>query len=241
MAIEGDLHDMNLAEIIQLNCRNAEEARVSLSHEGRSGTLYFANGQVVHATHEGHSGEEAIYEMLSWPDGHFVIERDIASPQKTVHLPWSVLLLHGMQRLDEAQAQEGKEVRAERTESAQNAQGVLQELADSLDGFVAASVVDEQGVVVSLVQNERFDEKQAAAILSQETRQINQVSEAMNAGAFEESITTTEKYLFVTRPIGQGRYYAQVVITPDGNIGAARMYLADKAQDVFDSLSTGAR
>ncbi len=53
MAIEGDLHDMNLAEIIQLNCRNAEEARVSLSHEGRSGTLYFADGQVVHATHEG--------------------------------------------------------------------------------------------------------------------------------------------------------------------------------------------
>ncbi len=183
--------------------------------------------------------------MLSWPDGRFVIERDIASPQKTVHLPWSVLLLHGMQRLDEAQAsslpQEGKEVRTERTESAQNAQSVLQELADSLDGFVAASVVDEQGVVVSLVQNERFDEKQAAAILSQETRQINQVSEAMHAGAFEESITTTEKYLFVTRPIGQGRYYAQVVITPDGNIGAARMYLADKAQDVFDSLSTGTR
>jgi predicted regulator of Ras-like GTPase activity (Roadblock/LC7/MglB family) len=119
---------------------------------------------------------------------------------------------------------------------------VLEELADQLDGFVAASVVGLDGMsVANLVTDRDFDEDKASAALSQLVKQSHESSEAMDAGTFEENITTSERYMFLTRPIGNDRFFVQIVLKTDANVGAARMYLEDYEDDLLDTLPRSAR
>jgi predicted regulator of Ras-like GTPase activity (Roadblock/LC7/MglB family) len=119
---------------------------------------------------------------------------------------------------------------------------VLQDLADNLDGFVAASVVGIDGMsVANLVVERDFNEDKASAALSQLVKQSHESSEAMDAGTFEESITTSERYMFLTRPIGNDRFFVQIVLKADANVGAARMYLEDYEDELLDSLPRSAR
>jgi hypothetical protein len=44
-------------------------ARLSLLHQGKSADIFFSDGQVVHAENETKSGEDVIFQSLSWDDG----------------------------------------------------------------------------------------------------------------------------------------------------------------------------
>jgi predicted regulator of Ras-like GTPase activity (Roadblock/LC7/MglB family) len=119
---------------------------------------------------------------------------------------------------------------------------VLQELADHMDGFVGASVVGLDGMsIANLVTERGFDEQKASAALSQLVKQATESSEAMDAGTFEETITTSQKYLFLTRPIGNDKFFVQIILKSDGNLGAARMYLEDYEDELLSTMPRSAR
>lgn len=219
MAIEGSLRDMSLVDIIQLNCRSGEETRLSLSSGSRTGALYFAGGQIVHIESDDEQGEEALYRLLKWRDGRFVIERGIASPRQTIEVPWTALLMRSMKRLDEEQDAAGEI-------DEHTLREILQELADRVDGFVAARIADGKGQgLIHLVTEEDLDVERTMASLAHIVQQVEDALAVMDAGDLQESITLTARYRFITRPIGNSPYYAQVILGSGGNIGAARMYL----------------
>lgn len=224
MAIEGNLKDMSLVDIVQLNCRSKAEARVALRRDERTGAIYFANGQVVHAEHGSDRGKEAFYQLMQWREGDFVIERDVSSPQQSIQIPWTGLLMQTLQRIDEEHG-----VAASSPQETGNRE-MLEELADRLDGFLAGAVTDTEGTALaSLIRDDALDAEQVMASLTRMVQQVNETLGVMDAGQFEETITITSRYRFITRP-GNSKpsepSYIQVIIDAEGNIGAARMYLA---------------
>lgn len=98
MPLQGKLKEMSLANLIQVNCQEVRSARLTLDHAGQEGQVFFADGQVVHATVGDRVGESAVYEMLAWDDGTFVLDRDQSTPATTIQAPWHALLLEGMKR-----------------------------------------------------------------------------------------------------------------------------------------------
>jgi predicted regulator of Ras-like GTPase activity (Roadblock/LC7/MglB family) len=115
-------------------------------------------------------------------------------------------------------------------------------MAENIDGFVGASVVGVDGMSIeNLIVERDFDENKAAASLSQLVKQATDSSEAMDAGEFEETITTSERYIFLTRPLGNGKFFIQVIIQASGNLGAARMYVEDYEEELLDTLPRSAR
>lgn len=98
MPLQGNLQEMSLANLIQVNCQEMRSARLTLNHAGQEGEVYFSDGQVVHATLGDLAGESAVYEMLTWLDGTFVLDRDQPAPVKTINAKWTVLLLEGMKQ-----------------------------------------------------------------------------------------------------------------------------------------------
>ena len=119
---------------------------------------------------------------------------------------------------------------------------VLEEFADSLDSFVGASVVGNDGMsVANLVTERGFDDQRAAAALSQLVKQASESSATMNAGEIKESITTSDKYMFITKPLGNGRFFIQLILRADGNIGAARMYMKEYEEQLLETLPKSAR
>jgi hypothetical protein len=105
MVLVGNLKDLRLANIIQLNCMERNVAKVTVtSHEG-TGFLYFAEGQIVHAEFSPYMGEKAVYEMLSLSDGHFKVEAGIQSPAHSIKRPWNSVVLDSLRELDEKNQQ----------------------------------------------------------------------------------------------------------------------------------------
>lgn len=107
MAIQGDLQEMSLPNLVQLILQSGGTARILIRQEDKLGALYVAERQLQHAevtSKEGDrlAGEEAVYEMLHWETGSFKVERAVMSPDNTLGQSWDFLLMEGLRRLDES-------------------------------------------------------------------------------------------------------------------------------------------
>lgn len=101
MVLVGNLKDLRLANIIQLNCMERNIAKVTVSSYEGTGFLYFAEGQIVHAEFSPYIGEKAVYEMLSLHDGQFKVEAGVQAPAHTIKRPWNSVVLDSLRELDE--------------------------------------------------------------------------------------------------------------------------------------------
>lgn len=100
--LEGNLKMMSLSSIIQINCEERNQAQLILNHLGNSGTIFFNNGEMVHAKTGDLIGDEAIYTLLSWEEGTFKLKMDSVPELVTIDKNWSGLLMEGMRRIDES-------------------------------------------------------------------------------------------------------------------------------------------
>ena len=103
-AVQGNLHTLSLPSIIQINCEERNEARLHLRHQGEEASIFFADGNVVHAELGPYVGEEAVYKLLRWETGDFKLEKGVSPAERTINVGWTGLLLEGMRRIDEQDA-----------------------------------------------------------------------------------------------------------------------------------------
>jgi len=106
----ASLKGVSLFDIVQLKCLSRASCRLEVfgAEPGlRFGAIDFARGEIIHAEvrdpplEKLDEGEEALEQILSWSQGN--IEDLAASPQtdRTIQVPWQMLLLTAAQRTDE--------------------------------------------------------------------------------------------------------------------------------------------
>jgi pSer/pThr/pTyr-binding forkhead associated (FHA) protein len=89
-----------LAEILQMCCAANRSGQVTFRSGESNGQVYLQHGRVLHAACGGVEGEEAIYRMLAWPAGTFVLDEGILPHRRTVQSSWEQLLFEGARRAD---------------------------------------------------------------------------------------------------------------------------------------------
>ncbi|MEJ2635070.1 MAG: response regulator [Calditrichia bacterium] len=99
---KGSVSDFQLGDIIQLNCLGRLTSALQIKQEAETGTIYFQEGNIVHAETGSLSGENAFYYIMSWPGGEFSVRRNAQPPRETISKGWQSLLLEAMRRLDES-------------------------------------------------------------------------------------------------------------------------------------------
>lgn len=182
MPIQGDLKEMSLANLIQVNCQEMRSARLTLEHAGQQGEVYFSDGQVVHATLGNRTGVETVFAMLAWDDGTFVLDRDIAAPAKSITMPWNELLLQGMMRIDEHR----DHAEAERT----GIQTILAQLR-SIEGVSGAVIAASDGIVLGAdVPNSDGEQEAAVAVFIGAAAQ--QLGETLDLDGFSHGIVSLQ-------------------------------------------------
>lgn len=111
--ILGRLEMIPPAELIQaMNVSNQTGLLTSLSGD-RSFALYFENGQPIDASLGDLSGEEAVYQFMTWNEGSFRFEPGPQKRDRTVKVDAMGLLLEGLRRRDEAHGAAEKRAPAE--------------------------------------------------------------------------------------------------------------------------------
>ncbi|MCA9935201.1 MAG: DUF4388 domain-containing protein [Anaerolineales bacterium] len=189
MALQGDLREMSVADLIQHYGQDQKSAHITIKHNGQQASLYFQGGRVAHAELDEEQGEEVVYRILLWEAGTFSLEAGVEPPAITIERSWSGLLLEGARRLDEESLIETKEVNqtvkkehkpmAAKRKSDMLAEA-LQELLEQSADIDGAAVVGIDGLVYSAnVPSRSMDEDlvgaAAATVLGLSKRSIQQL------------------------------------------------------------------
>lgn len=101
MALVGNLKDLKLVNIIQINCIERNTAKLSVLSTNKEGVIFFRNGSIVHAEYDPYIGVRAVHEMLSINEGQFKVEAGLEAPTQTVNQPWNSVVLEGLRLVDE--------------------------------------------------------------------------------------------------------------------------------------------
>ncbi len=183
MPLQGNLKEMSLANLIQVNCQEMRSARLTLTSKGQKGEVCFSDGQVVHAAAGTLSGEEAVYELLRWDSGIFSLETEAHAQERTVDTPWPELLLEGMKRM------------ADWDNDEQKAEGdmppsILEQLR-GLNGVAGAVVAACDGVVLAAdVPGSDGERESAVAVFV--GLAAHQIGDALTLGSFNQCVVTTK-------------------------------------------------
>src|ERR1051325_157621 len=102
MALVGDLKDLALVDIIQINCVGRNTARLSVNYPTGEGVFYFQDGDMVDARFGNLVGVDAVYKALNIEEGSFRIDAGVTAPSRTIFEQWAGILMEGMRLIDEA-------------------------------------------------------------------------------------------------------------------------------------------
>lgn len=244
MALKGNLTDMNVSDLIQVQCNAGERAALVVQHDDREGTIYFDAGAVIHAACGSLQGEKAVYELLTWETGTFEVVPDLRPALITITGPWSALIMEGLRRYDERQAaqpvshsvdnQKEMELMAAETRRERLAR-TLRELIDTSGDVNGVAVVSLDGLIIAAdlpgsVEQARVGAV-AAAILNLSGRSVGQLSR----GELQQTtIQGTEGYIVLTQA---GANAVLVALTGQGvNLGMVFLEVRECAAKVAEIL-----
>jgi hypothetical protein len=98
---QGSIGNLPLVDLLQVWSLNQFSGLVSVASRGRTGRLYFVQGEIVHAEAGEESGEPAVRALLGWPDGSFEPVPNTTTLKRTIAKRLSHLLLDAHRTLDE--------------------------------------------------------------------------------------------------------------------------------------------
>ena len=100
---------MNVIDLMQSLEMGRKSCQLSSSNEGDKCEVFFAEGQVKHATYGSLVGDEAVFKVLRWTGGNFQIHFEGKTDKETTQLNTQGLLMEGLRLLDESQRDGGGE------------------------------------------------------------------------------------------------------------------------------------
>src|SRR5580658_3582560 len=104
--VRGSLAQMNVIDLMQSLEMGRKSCQLSLSNEGE---VFFAEGQVKHATYGALVGDEAVFKVLRWTGGNFQLDFEGKTDKETTQLNTQGLLMEGLRLLDESSREGGAE------------------------------------------------------------------------------------------------------------------------------------
>ena len=109
---EGQLSDLLLTDVIQMTCLGKIHSSLSIRSSDKEGKIYFKDGSIIHSEAGNLSGEEAFYQILTWPEGTFVSKRGDSPKKRTIDKDWQFLVMEGLRIADEASRTTPKDTKA---------------------------------------------------------------------------------------------------------------------------------
>lgn len=101
---EGVIQGVTLLDLIQMECLAMTTRAVRVDRGERHGRIFFTGGQVVHAEVDGMKGEPALFELLRWSGGSFIVEDGLRPLEDSINRDWHTLVMAAAHVSDELAA-----------------------------------------------------------------------------------------------------------------------------------------
>ncbi|MBI2817735.1 MAG: DUF4388 domain-containing protein [Acidobacteria bacterium] len=99
--IRGRLAEMNMIDLLQSLELGQKTCALRVVRDAETCKMFFSGGQIVHAELGGVIGDDAVFCVVSWPDGSFEIDFNARSDKQTTTRSTQGLLMEALRLLDE--------------------------------------------------------------------------------------------------------------------------------------------
>ncbi len=110
MALEGNLKDIEITDLVHIYSSKERTCRITTKYGNLEGTIFFHEGNVIHASVGPLVGEEAFIQLLKWREGAFKIETDIDTdvemPKVTIAEDTNELINKALERIEAGEEDE---------------------------------------------------------------------------------------------------------------------------------------
>ena len=102
MILQGNLSELKLPDILQLANMAGETCLINfMNKDGEKGKIVLIDGNMVYAKTDSLEGDEAVFEIAIWLEGHFKVGEIDQNYPKNVKSNLTSLLMEAARRLDE--------------------------------------------------------------------------------------------------------------------------------------------
>jgi DNA-binding response OmpR family regulator len=102
-SVRGTLAQMSVVDLLQTLDIGRKSCSLVLTRNGQRSEMQFHDGQLVHATLGTLSGEAAVYKVVAWTEGAFLIDFERRECPRTITHSTQSVLLEALRLFDEAQ------------------------------------------------------------------------------------------------------------------------------------------
>jgi DNA-binding response OmpR family regulator len=100
--LRGSLAQMNVIDLMQSLQMGHKSCALTLTRNSESCRVFFSQGEINHAIYGDLRGDNAVYKVLCWPEGNFLIDFTSHSAEQSTTRSTQGLLMEGLRLLDEA-------------------------------------------------------------------------------------------------------------------------------------------
>lgn len=224
----GQVSDFQLSDIIQMNCLGRLTTALKIVKGSENGSIFFQEGNIIHAEVSGKEGEEAFFEILSWQGGEFSSRKGTQAKKETIFKGWQSLLLEGMKRADEevperkVNLEEEKKIRIEKIEK-------LIKTISEKKKINTVAVLDKQGFslasYLNLDENSKLELADVLNIGSQLIELYDSFNEEFSFAGFKFSSMEFDQFNCHFLHVSDTDYYLIIISQKQVNEGALRLIL----------------
>ena len=100
--VRGNLVQMSCLDLLQSLEMGRKSCSLAITSNNERCDMYFSEGQINHATCGNLKGDEAVYKVLTWQTGNFLIDFTGSSTEQTITRSTQGLLMEDLRLVDEA-------------------------------------------------------------------------------------------------------------------------------------------
>ncbi|MGB4598706.1 MAG: DUF4388 domain-containing protein [Trichlorobacter sp.] len=182
---DGAVTGMDLLELLQFKGLSRFTGRIAVERGGKTGLLFFRDGEVIHAELDQLEGKAAFDAIVVWGGGSFSVEPKVTTTRQTLGERLQFLLLDAVRIQDEVAAGFRQE-QAATGAAPQQVKGVtVKDRLGSINGLTEAVLTTRQGEAVqSIGVNSESLVAQGMYLVTTSGR----VGESMGLGAFKGAV-----------------------------------------------------
>ena len=250
------LSGLSLGSFLQLVAMEQKTVHLKVFHPvGKSGSLFFRDGELIDAEYDDLCGDEAVLEMLQWENVRVGIKEFAAPfPERRMESELMPLLFTAAQRLDDQNEIEENPLERVKEELSKikintnqkkylitltgtggemvGIKELLKKMADEMDGVLAIQVTGMDGITLALHNPTGTDVEAFSAKFAMVMKLVEKSVESLeDLGKFEENLVQSQNAWILTRFITP-QYYIGIAVSREGTLGNARL----TAQNYVDSL-----
>jgi hypothetical protein len=223
---QGEIAGLSLADVIQLKGHNRYSGCIMVEYSSQRGSIYFVDGEIIHAEQANHSGEDAIYSILKWPGGSFSLAPDMTTNICTIHCSLNFLLLEAHRRMDEENhipeesfadvienSERRKEPRPPDPEVAQRTMSAVAARLMNIDAVTYAVLLDKQGHAIQ----DNSQEAEALAAKGLFLAQTgNSLGDVLGFGELKSGVVQTDNFDLLLYDSRQ--HYLSIALKPNNKM-----------------------